>query len=325
MTNLPPALAALRTRQCGLFTRRQAVEAGCSEREIRTRTGARGDWATVRRGIYTLRATWDHGTARARYVMRVHAALLAARTPVLPSHASAAALLGMPLRPRWTELVHVTRSGVGGGRVEGGVSHHAAAYDDRDVTLVGDVPVLGLARTAADIGREFGLDDAVIASDAALRLGTTREELWAATQRMWSWAGVTTVRAALEIADAGAENPGESLFRLAALEADIGPVETQYHLTDGRRSAYTDLRAGRLLMEFDGEVKYLGRETGGVADRPAHQIVFEEKKREDWCRSQDGGYGMFRAVWSEVLGRRRSDTARRIRAAYLQAERLYGG
>lgn len=322
--SLPPTLAALAAQQCGVFTRRQAVAAGCTEREIKTRTGARGDWATVRRGVYTPRSSWDHAGPAARYVLRVHAAVLAAHTPVLPSHASAAALLGMPVRPRWMDLVHVTRPGVGGGRVEGGVSHHVAAYDERDVTLVGDVAVLGMARTAVDIGRAHTLEDAVVAVDAALRLGTTREELWAVADRMWSWAGITTARTAITIGDGGAANPGESLFRLAALEADIGPVETQYHLSDGRREAWTDLRAGRLLMEFDGEVKYLGRDSGGVADRPAHEIVVEEKRREDWCRSQDGGFGMFRAIWPEVLGRRRSETARRMRAAYFQAERLYG-
>ncbi len=322
--SLPPTLAALATRQCGVFTRRQVVAAGCTEREIKTRTGPRGDWVTVRRGVYTLRSTWDHASQTDRYVVRVRAAVLAAHTPVLPSHASAAALLGMPVRPRWTDLVHVTRPGVGGGRVEGGVSHHVAAYDDREVSLVGDVPVLGMARTAVDIGRAHPLEDAVVAVDAALRLGTTREEMWAVAERMWSWAGITTARTAITIGDGGAANPGESLFRLAALEADIGPVETQYHLSDGHREAWTDLRAGRLLMEFDGAVKYLGREAGGVADRPAHEVVVEEKKREDWCRSQDGGYGMFRAVWNDVLGQARAQTVRRMRAAYLQAEQLYG-
>jgi hypothetical protein len=53
-----------------------------------------------------------------------------------------------------------------------------------------------------------------------------------------------------------------------------------------------------------------------VADRPAHDLIFREKQREDFCRNHDGGYGMSRVVWHELMGRARADTRRRLAREY---------
>lgn len=319
-----PALRAVAADQGGLFTRRQAATSGCTERELKTRTGARGDWAVVRRGVYGERQRFESLSEDDRYRLRVRAALLAAREQLLPSHSSAAALLGMPLRPHWTGLVHVTRPGVTGGRTEGGVKHHLARYADSDTVEVAGVRLLGPARTALDIAREFGFTDGVIAADAALRMGATRDQLAEGLVPMRNWPHVTQARAAAEVADGGAQSVGESLLRLVVLEMGIGEPETQFVATDGPRRAEVDLRVGRHLFEFDGRVKYLRREVGGVADRSPDQVVWAEKRREDWLRNHDGGYGMSRVVWSELFGRSREELKRRLRAEFEQSRRLYG-
>ncbi len=119
---------------------------------------------------------------------------------------------------------------------------------------------------------------------------------------MTYWPHVTRARAAVEIADGGAQNVGESLLRLMVLELGIGRPETQYVVTEGSRRAEVDLRVGRHLFEFDGRVKYVDREHGGVADRPVTQVLWEEKQREDWLRRVYGGHGMSRVVWDELFG-----------------------
>jgi hypothetical protein len=321
---MTPELRATAARQGGVFTRRQALQAGASERELKTRTGARGDWAVVRRGTYTPRSRWERLDEDGRYRLRVRAALLTGTTPTVASHCSAAAFLGFPVRPRWRELVHVTRPGVMGGRTEGGVCHHRAAYAAQDVLTVEGVPLLRPARTALDLGRLFGFEDGVVAADAALRLGATREELVRGLEVMRHWPGVTAARAAVAVADGGAQTIGETLLRLLVLELDIGRPETQFVIADGRRRAEVDLRVRRHLFEFDGKVKYLGRELGGVADRPAHEVVWREKQREDFCRNHDGGYGMSRVIWSELFGRARTETLRRLRREYAESQRRYG-
>jgi hypothetical protein len=256
--------------------------------------------------------------------MRVRAAVLCATIPATVTHSSAAAFLGLPMRPRWRELVHVTRPGVRGGRTEGGVKHHLARFLPGETQTTAGLTTSSLAWTAMDIGREFGFEDAVVAADAALRLGATRAQLRSVLEVMTCWPRVTQARDAAEVADGGAESIGETLTRLLVLELDIGIPETQFTIVDRGRIARVDLRVRRHLFEFDGKVKYLGRDRGGVADKPPEQIVWEEKQREDWVRNHDGGYGMSRIIWSELLGRLREDTKRRLTREFWESEHRYG-
>ncbi|CAN5424277.1 hypothetical protein BH10ACT10_BH10ACT10_10240 [soil metagenome] len=135
---------------------------------------------------------------------------------------------------------------------------------------------------------------------------------------------MTRARAALRVADGGAQNVGESLLRLMVLELDVGVPETQYVVREGSRWAAVDVRVGRHLFEFDGRVKYLDREQGGVADRPVTQVLWEEKQREDWLRRAQGGHGMSRVVWSEMFGTERGRTVRRLAREYAQTRSRFG-
>jgi hypothetical protein len=319
-----PSLRAQAAQQGGVFTRRQAVSSGCSERELKTRTGARGDWTVVRRGVYAERAIWDGADDESRYRTRVRAGVLTATCPAIVSHSSAAAFLEIPMRPRWQELVHVTRPGVTGGRTEGGVKHHLAGLAESDVAAAAGLALTGLARTAVDIGREFGFEDGVVATDAALRLGAKPIQLAGTLDRMRCWPGITQARAAVDVADGGAESIGESLLRLLVLELGIGTPETQFALLDRGRRAVVDLRVRRHLFEFDGRVKYVGREHGGLATTSPERVLWDEKRREDWVRNHAGGYGMSRVVWSELFGRARDETKRRLAREYAESQRRYG-
>ncbi len=317
-------LRALAAGQGDLFTRRQAVRSGCTERELKTRTGALGDWVVVRRGVYCERVIWEPLHDDDRYRLRVRAAVLTQARPGVISHASAGAHLGLPLRPHWTTLVHVTRAGVTGSRTEGGVKHHRAGYLETDVTVAQGLRCTGLARTALDIARELGYTDGVVAADAALRLGATKEELALVLETMWSWPHVTRARDAVAVADGGAQSIGESLLRILLLELRIGTPQTQFVVQDRGRRAEVDIRIRRHLFEFDGKVKYLGRDEGGVADTSPAQVVWDEKRREDWLRNHDGGFGMSRVVWPELFGRQREETKRRLLREFDESERRYG-
>src|SRR4051795_4007205 len=118
---MSPSLRGLAASQGGVFTRQQARISGCTERELKTRTGARGDWVVVRRGSYVERARWESLGDDDRYRTKVRAAGLVCTADVVVSHSSAAAFHRFPMRPRWRDLVHITRPGVRGGRTEGGV------------------------------------------------------------------------------------------------------------------------------------------------------------------------------------------------------------
>jgi hypothetical protein len=134
-----------------------------------------------------------------------------------------------------------------------------------------------------------GFEDGVVAADAALRLGATRRELRLALEPMTCWSRVTAARAAVEVADGGAQTIGESLLRLMVIELQVGTPQTQFVIAEAGRRTEVDLRVGRHLFEFAGRVKYLGREQGGVADEPPEEVVWREKRPEDWVRSAGGG------------------------------------
>ena len=311
-------------RTGGTFTRRDAVQAGYTEREIKTLTGHDGGWVVLRRGVYVERSFHDDCSDDERYVLQVRAVGRLLTKAAVISHTSAAALHGLPMRNRWRELVHVTRPGVRGGRGESGVAHHRSELRPGSVVELGGLTVTGLARTGLDIGRSFGFEDGVVAIDAALRLGATRQQLRDELGRMWCWPGISRSRAAAAFADPGAATIGESVLRVLVAELDLGEIETQFEVTDGVRSTYADLRIGRHLFEFDGRVKYVDRARGGVADRPVHEVVWAEKRREDWMRRTNGGYGMSRVVWSEMFGVERRRTQRRLRAEFDETVRRLG-
>lgn len=313
-----PQLQAVAARNGGVVTRRDALAAGYAERELKSLTGHFGAWVVVRRGCYVEREVWDWLDADRRYALGVRAALLVVGGGAVPSHASAAVLLGMPMRPHWRELVHVTRPGVTGSRIEGGINHHRAGFDETDLTVAHGVTCTGLARTAVDVAREHGYEDGVVAADAGLRLGAPEADLWRVLDGMPHWPNVCAARAAVKVADGGAATVGESLLRVMVLELNIGVPETQYVVREGSRWAAADLRVGRHLFEFDGKIKYVGRALGGVADRPAPEVLWDEKQREDWLRRAGGGHGISRVVWREMFGAARRETLRRLWWEYQQ-------
>lgn len=308
--------------QLGLITRRQALEAGLPPEAI-DRLTRRGDWVIVRRGVYTDRATWE-GLTRVEDQQRTRdrAASMRIRAPHVMSHDSAALELGLPILRARHPMTHVTRPGVVGSHLRHGVKHHLAPYLLPQVVVAHGRPVLGAARTAADIAREHGFVPGVVAFDSALRAGVEPWEFEKAIAAMAYWPGVTLSRSALDAADPGADSIGETLSRLMVEALGHGRPETQFGLTDGTRTAFCDLRLGRQMFEFDGHLKYQRVEDGGLADIDPSDVVWYEKQRQDWvCGFK---LGMSRLVWDDLFGSRRELTARRLEREYLDTCARFG-
>jgi hypothetical protein len=263
---------------------------------------------------------------RGRPLLRARAAGLGLRCrDYVYSHDSAALAWDLPLPDSRTALTHISRRKVHGDAVRNGVKHHLAPYDPAQVARVEDLPVLDLARTALDMGREHGLLAAVAACDAVLRRGVSRSSLYESLARMWCWPQSTIMREAIELADGGAESWLESEGRLFVLDLGIGRPRTQLGLTDGTRTVFVDAIVGRHVFEFDGAVKYDADNLSGATPR---EVLMAEKRRQDFitgfklgvsrvtthdCRS--GGPAAERRVMREYLdtcsrfGTDRSDLA----------------
>jgi hypothetical protein len=311
---MTPELRALANTQYGLVTRVQALEAGYTERRLKTLLQPRGAWIAVRRGVYAERGEWDGADDARRHLLRVVAATMTMRMPYVLSHSSAAVVHGLDCRPFWCELVHVSHPGVLGGRTEGGVKHHPAWVPQHQIVRVGGLAVTSLERTAVDIAREHGFEDGVVACDQVLRRGGQRSAMQGVLTQMWSWPYVTQARTAVWLADAGAENIGESLARMLVVELGFGTPQTQVWVEDDGRRARVDLMLNGHVFEFDGRRKYVGTARGGLAE-DAERVLWEEKQREDWLRSL--GYGVSRIVWADLFGPGRRAALRRLTREYL--------
>jgi hypothetical protein len=308
--------------QRGLVTRAQAVAAGMSGREIDAAVRS-GRWAAVRRGVYAERQLVAKTVERGdRQRLLDDAACLRIGREHVRSHDSAGLALGMALLLPDPCLTHVTRPTVHGSRHEFGVKHHVAPYSPEDVVDVDGVRCLRPARTAVDIAREHGHPYGVVAFDSALRMGVPLAELEAVLASMPCWPRIRTARAELELADDRSESVGETLARMLVIELGHGRPSTQFGLSDGRREVWCDLRLGRHIFEFDGRLKYRAQDAGGLATKPAEDIVWDEKGRQDFVTGFK--LGMSRVVWADFWGAARMRARERLDREYLDTCRRFG-
>lgn len=316
-----PQVIARMGAQHGLITRRQAIDAGLTEKQVRRLLGA-GSWVVVRRGVYVDADLWaelDIFVGQPR--LRALAAGLVSSLDHVFSHDSAADLLGMPIiRPK-PDLVHLTQPGNIGQHTAYGIKHHIAPYDEDQVVDAHGVRCLDLARTAVDIAREHGVRHGLAACDGALRMGATREQLRLAVDPMRHWTGVPDARVCIELADGRAETVAESILRWIVEGLGIGKPEPQFELRDGERWARCDLRVGRHIFEMDGKLKLLTPAEGGVSANP-RESLWDEKLRQDWLHRQR--LGVSRVIWADCWEPRLTPLRRRLLKEYLETEARWG-
>lgn len=296
-----PDLAAIASNQHGLVTRAQALGCGYRERELRTLTKPHGEWQVVRRGVYCLRSVWESTDDRGRQRVRVHAVFLNARSPLVASHASAALLHDLDLLTLG-ELVHVTRTGVLGGRTEHGVSYHPARIDPSDVVRLLAHDCTSLARTAVDVAREEGYLAGLVVADQVLRRDVPRHELERVLAGMTNWPHATWARAVVADADGLSESVAESVARPIITELGFGRPQLQFRVSDGHLTVFTDFRISWQTFEVDGKIKY-DPDGPYARGRSAQEILWDEKRREDFVRGEE--YGVTRFGWVDMWGARR--------------------
>ena len=295
--------------QGGVVGASQLSAVGASAHDVH-RWVARGDLVRVRRGAFVDGHLWATVNADARYRLTVKAVMRARAGSHLEeaaSHHSALALHGLPLWRVDRRLVVIS----------GDVQQSTTAAGLRLMplrSLVAKVQVEGVVSlaeadavvTSASVSEEAG----VVAADAAVHRGTTTmDELEEARQRLLpGLRGKARLRRAMAAVDPRAESPGETRTRLL-LTAFGMPVESQVVVRDevGELIGRVDfLVGGRVVVEFDGAVKY-----GGAAGREA---LVAEKRREDRLRSQ--GYEVVRLTWDDLA--QPAKVMARVRAALLR-------
>ena len=317
-----PALVAVAAAQGGVFTRRQALLAGYTEREIKALTRPHGIWAVVRHGVYCLRMDLEPLDARERWLLKDRAAALPSERPAAFSHDSAARLLRIDTLEPPVQATHLTLHGPTGSRTTAGVTRH------RDllplcVELVDGLVVTSYARTAIDLARWHGYRHGLVAVDAVRQLGVPIADLEAELARTARHPHASRARAAVHDSNAGAESVLETLGRELVASLDIGDVETQFAVRiDGGRMVWCDIRVGCHVFECHGKAKLIPVAEGGLATQPAADVLWKQQARQTSICAE--GLGASSIVWADCFGAGREKARARLRKEYAVTEARFG-
>jgi len=214
------------------------------------------------------------------------------------SHTSAAVLWRLPLYRIDCVRVHMTT--LPSARISSApdVKRHVAELPRDDIAVVDGIRCTSLSRTVFDLLGGVPREAAVALADAAERQMAGRLREWdvdAVTswrtgleRRLQNAAGSRGIRQARWVAafsDGRAQLPGESVSRLQLHRLGFARPELQAPVPgpDGA-TYYVDFRfADRdAFGEFDGKDKYF--DEAMRSGRTLEQVLFDEKRREDWIR-----------------------------------------
>ncbi len=297
MDALPARLADVAHRQGGIFTTAQALDAGVDAGELRRGVQGRS-LVRLRRGAYAHADVVRAADAVAVHVLQVRAAHATLTGRHVFSHASAAAVHGLPLVDVDLAEVHVTGSaGVRSARHEAGVWHHRGELTPDHVMDVEGLPVTALARTAFDVARVAPERSALVVADAAMAAGVSHDALRSLLDDRRDWPCSRRAARVLLAADGRAESPGEGLARWAFVAVGLPPDVLQLEVRTDVGDFRTDFgwREQRVVGEFDGRVKY------GRLLRPGEQasdVLWRERQRE--LALERAGWAVVRFTWGEV-------------------------
>ncbi|WP_182112386.1 MULTISPECIES: hypothetical protein [unclassified Actinotalea] len=244
-----------------------------------------GRWVRVRRGAYV---DVDHLRGdRARALALARIAALGSQLTIdhVVTHESAALLWRLPVL-RVPERTHVAQARPSRSGCSADVVRHVLELAAGDRTLHCGRAVTTLERTVVDCAMSCPPAAGLVVADAALHRGADLAVCLQLLTTMAGRRGVVRARAVLDVADDGAESPGETLARLAVLRAGLPAPTTQVPVRTALGTFWADLGwpAWRLLLEYDGVAKY---DVGRVA-------LLAEKRREDALRAE--GWAVLRVM-----------------------------
>ncbi len=233
----------------------------------------------------------DRGTRRRLRNQAVIRSLTDAGQPVAGSHASALAVLELPVLDNGADY-HLCHTVPGTATVDGDLHVHRCLMPD-SVVLHGVLPIVRPEVAIVAEAMTHGVEAGLVACDAALHTDlTTIEDIGRVVGSLHGRPGIRQARMMVELAERRTESPGETLTRLHLIAmGEPFDVQVTFRLRCGRARVDFLLRRCKVIIEFDGLVKYAG------ADGP--EALAQEKAREDALR--DLGYEVVRVIWDDLL------------------------
>jgi very-short-patch-repair endonuclease len=278
----PDQLAIVARQQGGVFSRRQALQAGFTARQIRYRL-VTGQWRTAADSVFC------HPTVDARGPGAIWTHLLAAGGTAVLSHRSAARLWGVWAAP---SPVEITVSGGRTPRVAGAVVRRAVLADG-DVSRREGFPVTSPARTVHDCLLTMPAGAARTLLDRALQQGLVTigdlDQRQVAAKGRW---GATKSARMLAEVHPGTHSDGERRLARALRHRNVTGWVTNLHVRLSACTAVVDVafEEAKLAVEVDGWAWHSDAERF-QADRTRQNLL------------QLAGWTVLRFTWHDVAGR----------------------
>ncbi len=266
-----------------------------------------GVWIRVRSGAYVATPEADPaapgrdpGGTRTLALARVLAVHEQLRTAHVVSHASAALVWGLPLLtiPSTTHVIQTVKPASDGAE---DVVRHTHRLPEEHRTVRHGIRVTTLERTLVDCATLLPPLGGLVVVDAGLHIGADRARCAEILTAAGSRRGVRRARAVFDLADDGAESPGESWLRFVFLRAGLPAPKTQIRVPTRLGEYWGDMGwpDWKVLAEYDGRAKYGGR--GG-------EPLVAEKRRQDAIEEE--GWRVLRVVAEDL--RNPADVVRRV-------------
>ncbi len=309
-----------------VFSVRSVAALGISRPEILA-LQRRGHVHKIRHGAYCLSEAWEAGERDSALHRRILAAsaMVGMRQPIYACGPFAAELHDLPLpswQPKIIDLVRDsgrdTRPAQSGVKLRNrleGVRIVSRNLTGEEVTVVGGIPVVGIAAASMTSVVDMQDEYAVAVLDAALAAGIDMRQLLEVGERWMSTRGMSAAMRMVPMARSGAESPLESISRVRFVRQGLPQPVLQQEFHDGRGFiGRVDMwwPDWRVVGEADGLMKY---------DDPS--VLRMEKVREDRLRAL--GLSVVRWTWDEIWKSPDDVVARILTARASDASRRWAG
>jgi hypothetical protein len=280
-----------------VFDHAHARRAGMTRHQITHRVRS-GRWHRLRRGVFCTASTWRDASSERRAALVGMAVVLlhAGDAPFALSHASAAALHGLPVPTDGPAWITVAAGHGASTHLDHLLRQEVAALPATHLTRLRGWPVTTPARTAADCLRHLPPETSVAVADAALRAGlVTAEALSSVLAWQVSWPLASRGRVALGLVDGRRES---------ALESRSAVVMHRFGLPDPLCQVDVRDESGRFLGRADfawPEFGVIGEADGRAKYGPNPVQAFEAEKDRQ-AAIETLGYVVVRWGWAHLVG-----------------------
>lgn len=261
---------------------------------------AQPHYVRIHRGIYIPVEYWQSLRTDEQHLARIIGVQRLAKEAPVFSHISAAILHGLPVNGDIESCVHLTNEVHGVGRRTDGVVRHRALLQESDIVEISGMVCTSPNRTLLDLARRNRPEVALAAADGFLRnefrverkIDSHGVEEWRETMdenvaRLRGRNGIRAARQVLSLADARNDSVLESVSHLQLRRLGF-EVDLQVPVKSPNGSNYYvdfELQGHNVFGECDGKQKYT--EDRYLQGMSAGEVVYREKRREDWICAQE--------------------------------------